>query len=107
MAAGFSLPKKHYLKFVDAFDAEVRRLLTSADLEAEILTDGVLNPDQLSIDTAQLLREAGPWGSTFPNRCSRATIISPNSALSVKNTSNLYWQPTRQKNSLSTPSRST
>lgn len=66
MAAGLSLPKDHYLKFVDAFDAEVRRLLTPADLEAEILTDGVLNPDQLSIDTAQLLREAGPWGQHFP-----------------------------------------
>jgi single-stranded-DNA-specific exonuclease len=66
MAAGLSLPEDHYLKFVDAFDTEVRRLLTAADLEAEILTDGVLNSDQLSIDTAQLLREAGPWGQHFP-----------------------------------------
>ncbi len=66
MAAGLSLPKDHYPTFVDAFDAEVRRLLTPADLEAEILTDGVLNSDQLSIDTAQLLREAGPWGQHFP-----------------------------------------
>jgi single-stranded-DNA-specific exonuclease len=66
MAAGLSIAKDHYPAFVDAFDAEVRRLLTPADLEAEILTDGVLNPDQLSIDTAQLLREAGPWGQHFP-----------------------------------------
>ncbi|WP_438951779.1 single-stranded-DNA-specific exonuclease RecJ [Porticoccus sp.] len=66
MAAGLSLAKDHYPTFVDAFDAEVRRLLTPADMEAEILTDGVLNPDQLSIDTAQLLREAGPWGQHFP-----------------------------------------
>ena len=66
MAAGLSLPKDHYLKFVDAFDAEVRRLLTPADLEAEILTDGVLDTTELNIDTAQLLREAGPWGQHFP-----------------------------------------
>ena len=66
MAAGLSIAKDHYPKFVEAFDAEVRRLLTPADLEAEILTDGVLDTTELNIDTAQLLREAGPWGQHFP-----------------------------------------
>jgi len=66
MAAGLSLPGERYEDFVTAFDAEVRRQLSPADLEAEILTDGVLEPGDLSIDTAQLLREAGPWGQHFP-----------------------------------------
>ena len=66
MAAGLSLPGERYEDFVAAFDAEVRRQLSPADLEAEILTDGSLNSDELNIDTAQLLRESGPWGQHFP-----------------------------------------
>lgn len=66
MAAGLSLPGERYEDFVAAFDAEVRRQLSPADLEAEILTDGTLDITELNIDTAQLLRESGPWGQHFP-----------------------------------------
>lgn len=66
MAAGLSLPGERYEDFVTAFDAEVRRQLSPADLEAEILTDGTLDITELNIDTAQLLRESGPWGQHFP-----------------------------------------
>ncbi|WP_461520433.1 single-stranded-DNA-specific exonuclease RecJ [Porticoccus sp.] len=66
MAAGLSLPAERYWDFVAAFDDEVCRQLSPSDLEAEILTDGVLEPGELNIDTAQLLRESGPWGQHFP-----------------------------------------
>ncbi len=66
MAAGLSLPGERYPDFVAAFDDEVRRQLSPADLEAEILTDGSLDTTELTIDTAQLLRESGPWGQHFP-----------------------------------------
>ncbi|MEZ5529681.1 MAG: single-stranded-DNA-specific exonuclease RecJ [Porticoccaceae bacterium] len=66
MAAGLSLPGERYQDFVTAFDDEVRRQLSPADLEAEILTDGSLDITELTIDTAQLLRDSGPWGQHFP-----------------------------------------
>ena len=66
MAAGLSLEAKHYPAFAKAFDAEVKRQLTRADLEAEIVTDGELTPEELSLETGHLLRESGPWGQHFP-----------------------------------------
>jgi single-stranded-DNA-specific exonuclease len=35
-------------------------------LDDAILTDGALEEAQFSLETAQLLREAGPWGQAFP-----------------------------------------
>lgn len=66
MAAGLSLEAKHYPAFAEAFDAEVKRQLTPADLEAEIVTDGELSSEELSLETGHLLRESGPWGQHFP-----------------------------------------
>ncbi|MEH6468857.1 MAG: single-stranded-DNA-specific exonuclease RecJ [Porticoccus sp.] len=66
MAAGLSLDAKHYPAFAEAFDAEVKRQLTPADLEAEIVTDGELTSEELSLETGHLLRESGPWGQHFP-----------------------------------------
>lgn len=66
MAAGLSIDAKNYPAFAVAFDAEVRRQLTPADLEAETVTDGELSPEQLNFDTGYLLRESGPWGQHFP-----------------------------------------
>jgi single-stranded-DNA-specific exonuclease len=66
MAAGLSLKAVNYPAFAAAFDEEVKRRLTSADLEAEIVTDGELVTEQLNLETGYLLREAGPWGQHFP-----------------------------------------
>ena len=66
MAAGLSLAEANYPAFAEAFDQEVCRQLTPSDLEAEILTDGELSPEQLNLETAYQLREAGPWGQHFP-----------------------------------------
>lgn len=66
MAAGLSLKAVNYPAFAAAFDEEVKRRLTPADLEAEIATDGELATEQLNLETGYLLREAGPWGQHFP-----------------------------------------
>src|SRR5690606_10919358 len=66
MAAGLSLPKARFDAFASAFDAEVRRCLTLADLEEEILVDGSLEPQDINLDNARCLRDAGPWGQQFP-----------------------------------------
>jgi single-stranded-DNA-specific exonuclease len=66
MAAGLSLRRDDFEAFGRAFDEEVRRHLSPADLHGEILSDGSLEASQLNLEMAQLLRDAGPWGQGFP-----------------------------------------
>ena len=66
MAAGMSLQRKDFEAFAKAFDDEVRRQLTEADLQAVIQTDGELTSNELSMQLANPLRDAGPWGQHFP-----------------------------------------
>lgn len=65
-AAGLSLPAANLPAFQAAFDTEVRRWLNADDLQGRLLSDGELEPDELSLETAELLRTAGPWGQGFP-----------------------------------------
>ncbi|MGI2857709.1 single-stranded-DNA-specific exonuclease RecJ [Shewanella algae] len=66
MAAGLSLRKDAFEQFAEAFDTCVRELLTLEDLNGELFSDGELPLECFSLDTAQLLRDAGPWGQAFP-----------------------------------------
>lgn len=66
MAAGLTLAEADYAAFAAAFDAEVSRHLSADDLATVIWTDGQLSAAELSLDTAQVLRAAGPWGQGFP-----------------------------------------
>lgn len=66
MAAGMSLKKSDYERFEKAFDEVVRSNLSEEDLQAEILSDGGLSAEELSLSLAYTLREAGPWGQHFP-----------------------------------------
>ncbi|MCR8914924.1 single-stranded-DNA-specific exonuclease RecJ [Marinobacter panjinensis] len=66
MAAGMTLSRNDLDAFSEAFDRAVRDTLRAEDLEAAITTDGPLNPDELHLETATLLKRAGPWGQHFP-----------------------------------------
>jgi len=66
MAAGLSLQKQHFAAFSDAFDRCVQQWLGDAVGEGIVLTDGELSADELALETAQMLRDAGPWGQAFP-----------------------------------------
>ena len=66
MAAGLGLPVARFEPFSRAFDAEIRQRLTADDLRGCLFSDGELEPADFSLDTARLLREAGPWGQGFP-----------------------------------------
>ncbi len=66
MAAGLSIRKADFERFKAAFDVAVRQQLTADDLQAQIHTDGELLPEQVSMTTAFTLRDAGPWGQSFP-----------------------------------------
>jgi single-stranded-DNA-specific exonuclease len=66
MAAGLSLAPENFEVFRDTLEAILR---AEADEEVFALRrycDGMLTPDCFSLDFADLLREAGPWGQQFP-----------------------------------------
>ncbi len=66
MAAGLTLHRDDVEAFAAAFDAVVRERTTPEALDAVVLTDGELDTVDFSLDLAQQLRYAGPWGQGFP-----------------------------------------
>ncbi len=66
MAAGLSLSRTHLDAFGDAFDQQCRAVLSAADLDEVVETDGELTAAELQLETAQVLEQAGPWGQGFP-----------------------------------------
>ncbi|HEV2111410.1 MAG TPA: single-stranded-DNA-specific exonuclease RecJ [Gammaproteobacteria bacterium] len=66
MAAGLSLEEARFQEFRAAFDAEARRWLSGDDLAGVLHTDGELEAEYFTLECAELLREAGPWGQGFP-----------------------------------------
>jgi len=66
MAAGLSLAYERFDEFRLAFESAVSRHLDEEALQKRLLTDGEISPAELHIATAELIREAGPWGQGFP-----------------------------------------
>ena len=66
MAAGLSIEEIHLDAFAMAFDAEVARWRDPSIPSNRIETDGELSSDEIALETAQALREGGPWGQAFP-----------------------------------------
>ncbi|MGQ6013303.1 single-stranded-DNA-specific exonuclease RecJ [Serratia sp. IR-2025] len=66
MAAGLSLEEARFDEFRQRFGELVGEWLDPAMLEGVIWSDGELAMHELSLTTAELLREGGPWGQAFP-----------------------------------------
>ena len=66
MAAGLSLEADRIEEFRAAFAEEAARQLEPGQLEAKLFSDGQLEPQWFSLEVAQMLRNAGPWGKDFP-----------------------------------------
>ncbi len=69
MAAGLSIEERHLDAFARAFDDEVARWRDPSIPGNRVETDGELASDEIALDTAQALREGGPWGQAFPEPC--------------------------------------
>jgi single-stranded-DNA-specific exonuclease len=65
MAAGLSILEKDFAQFQSAFEAVARELLTEADLQAMLETDGYLDVKDMSLQTALVLASS-VWGQGFP-----------------------------------------
>ncbi len=66
MAAGLTIRAADLDRFARAFDAAVAAQLAQVEPDDVIWTDGELAESEISLATAQLLRDAGPWGQAFP-----------------------------------------
>lgn len=66
MAAGLSLEEAKFDEFRQRFGELVGEWLDPAMLEGVIWSDGELAMQELSLTSAELLREGGPWGQAFP-----------------------------------------
>ncbi|GAL05975.1 single-stranded-DNA-specific exonuclease RecJ [Photobacterium aphoticum] len=66
MAAGLTIAEDQLEAFSRAFDQAVRNELDEAALKGVLLTDGALQPQDMTMQTAEMLRAGGPWGQQFP-----------------------------------------
>ncbi|BBB22587.1 single-stranded-DNA-specific exonuclease [Abyssogena phaseoliformis symbiont OG214] len=65
MAAGLSIKPENFAGFKQAFANAIQTHFDNQIPKVELLTDGELEAFELSLDNAQLLVDAGPWGQGF------------------------------------------
>ncbi|MBB1333520.1 MULTISPECIES: single-stranded-DNA-specific exonuclease RecJ [unclassified Pseudoalteromonas] len=66
MAAGLSINEQHFSEFKREFEQAVSGQLSEEHKRCIILTDGELADDCFSMEFANVLKQAGPWGQQFP-----------------------------------------
>ncbi len=71
MAAGLTIAEADYEAFSAAVASQAERLYPDADFSGAIVSDGVIDNEDIArwgglLQTARGLRNAGPWGSAFP-----------------------------------------
>lgn len=65
MAAGLTIPIANLARFATEFDAAAHRRLDADMLEQCVWSDGELDRGDFTLDVAQVLRYAAPWGQGF------------------------------------------
>lgn len=65
MAAGLSIRRSQLDRFTKAFSDAVEARVSERDLAGIRMTDGELEPADLSIENARLVASHGPWGQGF------------------------------------------
>ena len=66
MAAGMSIARDGLDAFSEAFKRYASSMIDPALLRQELLSDGALEPHEMTYDIAQAIRQGGPWGQGFP-----------------------------------------
>lgn len=66
MAAGLSMRPEQFDAFNLAICNELKKHIDLTLSAGTIITDGPLEPNDISLDNALLIQQAGPWGSQFP-----------------------------------------
>jgi len=66
MAAGLSLPENAFSRFKQYFNSEVTNQIKPEYLQQIVLSDGELAESEFTLATAELVKNAEPWGQAFP-----------------------------------------
>ncbi|HGN1706164.1 TPA: single-stranded-DNA-specific exonuclease RecJ [Providencia rettgeri] len=66
MAAGLTLEAANFDAFKHHFELLMGELIQPEQLAGVIWSDGELSRNEFCLETAELLRESGPWGQSFP-----------------------------------------
>ncbi|CAH9067354.1 Single-stranded-DNA-specific exonuclease RecJ [Pseudoalteromonas holothuriae] len=66
MAAGLTIMEVNFEEFKKVFVQTISQNLSEEHKQSVLLTDGTLPADCFTMDFAQLLQQAGPWGQHFP-----------------------------------------
>lgn len=66
MAAGLTIAKKDLDKFSKLFAQKVKEAIGEEELKGILLSDGELEPHELTLETAEIINAGGPWGQGFP-----------------------------------------
>ncbi|MBL1319959.1 MAG: single-stranded-DNA-specific exonuclease RecJ [Methylophaga sp.] len=65
MAAGLTIAKQDLALFEQHFLVALKQTVEPSVLQQQLLSDGELKPDEISLQLAELLPTAAPWGQTF------------------------------------------
>jgi single-stranded-DNA-specific exonuclease len=66
MAAGLTIRRQDFEEFKEVFNQTVAELISEDDLQKVIHSDGQLQQQEINLQLAETLRNAGPWGQGFP-----------------------------------------
>ena len=66
MAAGLTIAEQDFETFQEIFSREIRDVLGEVSLHRIIETDGPLDEQSMTLEIAQTLSRAAPWGQHFP-----------------------------------------
>lgn len=69
MAAGLSIKEQQLKLFKQIFANEVAQQLDSGNFKQQLLTDGSLTANEMTLEIAESLQYEGPWGHQFPPPC--------------------------------------
>ena len=65
MAAGLTITPENFEEFKEAFTGAITEHLEGKKPIIELLTDGKLDAFEITLNNAELLRQASPWGQGF------------------------------------------
>jgi len=100
MAAGMTLKLSDLEAFDAAFNQELRRCVDEETLQDVIYSDGELNHDEFSLELAEALRAAGPWGQAFAEPVFDGEFVVIQQRIVGEKHLKLVLQPVGSKNTI-------
>ncbi len=75
MAAGLTIAETELERFSILFNELIKEHIIAYGLDSDIYTDGCLPAEVINLETAELIRNSGPWGQGFPEPVFDGTFV--------------------------------